>query len=190
MNASGAAIVPRESWQSQARSALMDETMKAVFAGSFAVRLADPVKERLKVPCEIVPGHEAAILQQLSDADVLVSMGFDGAMAAAAPRLRLVQVPGAGLDRIDRSNLRPGLALANAYGHEAGIAEYIMGAMIALTRSFRCIDQKPGPGSGRASGRSECQRRRCGRNLLARQSAFLVLATSGKRWRDGRMPST
>src|SRR6516165_1918587 len=120
----------------------MDETMKAVFAGSFAMWLADPVKQRLKNPCEIVIGDEAAILQQLSDADVLVSMGFDGAMAAAAPRLRLVQVPGAGLDRIDRSNLRPGLALANAYGHEAGIAEYIMGAMIALTRSFRRIDQK------------------------------------------------
>jgi phosphoglycerate dehydrogenase-like enzyme len=50
--------------------------------------------------------------------------------------LRLVQVPGAGLNRIDRSKFRPGLALANAYGHETGIAEYIMGAMIALTRSF------------------------------------------------------
>src|SRR6516165_11461476 len=116
--------------------------MKAVFAGSFAVRLAEPVKKRLKHPCEIVTGDETAILPQLPDTDVLVSMGFDGAMAAAARRLRLLQVPGAGLDRIDRSRLRPGLALANAYGHEAGIAEYIMGAMIVLTRSFRRIDQK------------------------------------------------
>jgi phosphoglycerate dehydrogenase-like enzyme len=32
--------------------------------------------------------------------------------------------------------------LANAYGHEAGIAEYIMGAMIALTRSFARLDAK------------------------------------------------
>src|SRR5262249_24118684 len=38
--------------------------------------------------------------------------------------------------------LRPGLALANAYGHEAGIAEYVIGAMIALTRSFQRIDRK------------------------------------------------
>jgi phosphoglycerate dehydrogenase-like enzyme len=116
--------------------------MKAVFAGSIAGRLADPVKTRLKTPCEIVTGDEAAILHQLSDAEVLVSMGFDGAMAVAAPQLRLVQVPGAGLDRIDRSKLRPGLALANVYGHEEGIAEYIMGAMIALSRSFRRVDQK------------------------------------------------
>jgi hypothetical protein len=116
--------------------------MKAAFAGSFAVRLAEPVRTRLKVPCEIVTGDEAGVLTLLSDADVLVSMGFNGAMAAASPRLRLVQVPGAGLDRIDRSQFRPGLALANAFGHEAGIAEYIIGTMISLTRSFRRIDQK------------------------------------------------
>ena len=47
---------------------------------------------------------------------------------------------GAGLDRIDRSALRPGTLLANAYGQEAGIAEYVMGAMIALTRSFARLD--------------------------------------------------
>jgi phosphoglycerate dehydrogenase-like enzyme len=49
-------------------------------------------------------------------------------------------VPGAGLDRIDRGALRTGTHLANAYGHEAGIAEYIIGAMIALTRQFGRLD--------------------------------------------------
>jgi phosphoglycerate dehydrogenase-like enzyme len=116
--------------------------MKAAFAGSFAMRLAEPVRRRLEVPCEIVAGDEAAILRELPDADVLVSMGFCSVMAQAGPCLRLVQVPGAGLDRIDRSQLRSGLALANAYGHEAGIAEYVMGTMIALTRSFQRLDQK------------------------------------------------
>jgi hypothetical protein len=33
-----------------------------------------------------------------------------------------------------------GAALANAYGHEVGIAEYVIGAMLALTRSFGRID--------------------------------------------------
>jgi phosphoglycerate dehydrogenase-like enzyme len=116
--------------------------MKAAFAGSFAVRLVEPVRRRLTIPCEIVAGDEAGILDQLGDADVLVSMAFGREMAAAGPRLRLVQVPGAGLDRIDRSQLRAGLALANAYGHEAGIAEYVIGTMIALTRSFQRLDQK------------------------------------------------
>jgi phosphoglycerate dehydrogenase-like enzyme len=36
--------------------------------------------------------------------------------------------------------LRSGIGLANAYGHETGIAEYVVGAMIALTRSFSRLD--------------------------------------------------
>lgn len=116
--------------------------MKAVFAGAFAARIAEPVRLRLTMPCEIVVHDEAGINPHLADADVLVSMGFSAGMADAAPRLRLVQVPGAGLDRIDRVALRPGTHLANAYGHDAGIAEYIMGAMISLTRSFATLDAR------------------------------------------------
>jgi phosphoglycerate dehydrogenase-like enzyme len=61
-------------------------------------------------------------------------------MGKAAGRLKLVQVPGAGLDRIDRAALPAGAALANAYGHETGIAEYVLGAMLALTRGFTRLD--------------------------------------------------
>jgi phosphoglycerate dehydrogenase-like enzyme len=114
--------------------------MKVAFAGSFAARMAESVHAKLSEPCEVITGDEAGIISHLADADVLVSMAFTAQMAEAAPRLRLMQVPGAGLDRIDRSALRPGTHLANAYGHEAGIAEYIIGAMIALTRSFRRLD--------------------------------------------------
>lgn len=116
--------------------------MKVAFAGSFAVRLAEPVRGLVSVPCDIVTGDETEIIQALPDADVLVSMRFNQAMAAAGGRLRLVQVPGAGLDRIDRGALRPGLQLANAYGHDAGIAEYVIGAMLALTRAFGRLDAK------------------------------------------------
>lgn len=116
--------------------------MKVAFAGSFAVRLAEPVRAQLAVPCEVIADDEARIMPRLADIDVLVSMGFTKEMAEAGRRLRLIQVPGAGLDRIDRSAMRPGMHLANAYGHEAGIAEYVMGAMIALTRSFGRIDGK------------------------------------------------
>ncbi len=116
--------------------------MKIAFAGSFAIRLVEPVRRRLSLPCDVVADDETAVLQHLADADVLVTMGFSQAMADAGPRLRLIQVPGAGLDRIDRSALRPGMNLANAYGHEAGIAEYVMGAMIALTRSFGRLDSR------------------------------------------------
>lgn len=116
--------------------------MKIAFAGLFAVRLAEPIRSQLSIPCDVVMGDEAAIVAELKDTDVLVSMGFTKAMADAGPGLRLVQVPGAGLDRVERAALRPGVHLANAYGHEAGIAEYAMGAMLALTRSFGRIDAR------------------------------------------------
>ena len=116
--------------------------MKIAFAGSFAVRLVEPVSAQLKAQYEIIRDDEAGIVPRLDDVDVLVSMGFTREMAASGRRLRLIQVPGAGVDRVDRSALRPGLYLANAYGHEAGIAEYALGAMIALTRSFTRLDAK------------------------------------------------
>lgn len=114
--------------------------MKVAFAGSFATSMMEPVRARLSVPCTLVAGDETGIVAQLVDVDVLVSMSFDARMAEAAPRLRLVQIPGAGLDRIDRGALPAGTQLANVYGHENGIAEYIIGAMIALTRSFARLD--------------------------------------------------
>lgn len=116
--------------------------MKVAFAGSFAVRLVEPVTARLSIPCEVVADDESRILPHLADADVLVSMSFTKEMAAAGPRLRLVQVPGAGLDRIDRGAIHPELYVANAYGHESGIAEYVVGTMIALTRAFGRLDAK------------------------------------------------
>lgn len=116
--------------------------MKIAFAGSFAVRLAESVRMRLSVPCEVIRDDEVGIVSRLSSVDVLISMCFTKAMADAGARLKLIQVPGAGLDRIDRGALRPGTRLANAYGHEVGIAEYIIGAMIALQRSFSRIDAK------------------------------------------------
>jgi phosphoglycerate dehydrogenase-like enzyme len=67
-------------------------------------------------------------------------MAFTPEMGAAGRRLKLVQVPGAGLDRIDRSALPTGTWLANVYGHEVGIAEYVIGAMLALTRGFARLD--------------------------------------------------
>lgn len=125
--------------------------MKVAFAGTFAASLMEPVHARLASPCALFAADEAGTIPQLADADVLVSMAFDARVAAAAPQLRLVQVPGAGLDRIDRSALRPGTQLANAYGHETGIAEYIVGAMLGLNRALMRLD------SGLRQGRWESQ---------------------------------
>jgi phosphoglycerate dehydrogenase-like enzyme len=81
-------------------------------------------------------------MRQLPTVGVLVTMAFTPEMGAVGRRLKLVQVPGAGLDRIDRAALPTGTWLANAYGHETGIAEYVIGARLALTRDFARLDAR------------------------------------------------
>src|SRR5947207_5617576 len=110
--------------------------LRVAFAGTFAARLEERVRAQLGIPCDVIVDDESGILSRLSEVDVLVTLAFTREMGGAARRLTLVQVPGAGLDRIDRSALPRGTWLANAYGHEVGIAEYVLGAMLTLTRGF------------------------------------------------------
>src|SRR5271166_4279337 len=114
---------------------------RVAFAGTFPTSLEEPVRRHLTVPCEIVVSDEAGIIPQLADVEVLVTMTLTAEMGRASTRrLKLAQVPGAGLDRIVRSALPVGVRLANVYGHETGIAEYVIGAMLALTRDFIGLD--------------------------------------------------
>jgi phosphoglycerate dehydrogenase-like enzyme len=113
---------------------------RVAFAGTFAARLEERVRAHLGIACEVIVADESGIVPGLSEVDVLVTLAFTRAMGGAARRLKLVQVPGAGLDRIDRAALPAGTWLANAYGHEVGIAEYVMGAAVALSRDFCRLD--------------------------------------------------
>src|SRR5258706_7239018 len=110
--------------------------VKIAFAGTFSATLEPAVRAHLPLPCEVLVADEASVAAKLGDVDVLITLAFTKEMAAAAGRLKLVQVPGAGLDRIDRAALAASTALANAYGHDVGIAEYALGAMLARMRGF------------------------------------------------------
>jgi phosphoglycerate dehydrogenase-like enzyme len=115
-------------------------TLRVAFAGDFPARFEQRVRAHLKIPCDIILADETGLVPRLPDVDVLVTMAFTREMGAAAKGLKLIQVPGAGLDRIDRSAVPAGTRLANAYGHEVGIAEYVMGAMLAWARNFCRLD--------------------------------------------------
>jgi phosphoglycerate dehydrogenase-like enzyme len=121
------------------------------FVGALASSFAQRVSAHLTVPCALIHTDEEHVIEVLPDIDVLVTVVFTRAMGTAARRLRLVQVPGAGLDRIDRSAIPPGAALAKVHGHQTGIAEYVIGAMIALSRNFDRLN------SGLRAGRWESQ---------------------------------
>src|SRR2546426_8682497 len=100
--------------------------LAVAFAGTFAASLEAPVRAHLGLPCEVVVADEAGIVGKLGDVDVLVTMAFTREMGAAAGRLRLVQVPGAGRERIDRAALPAGAGLAKRDGHEGGIRGYLI----------------------------------------------------------------
>jgi phosphoglycerate dehydrogenase-like enzyme len=108
--------------------------------GAFAASLEAAIRGNLTVPCTMVVSDEAGIVQSLADIDVLVTMTLTPEMGRACRRLKLVQVPGAGLEQIDRSAVPAGASLANVHGHENGIAEYVIGAMLTLTRHFVRLD--------------------------------------------------
>ena len=114
--------------------------LQVALAGTFAACLDAPLRRHLRTDARLIVASEAEIVPQLAETDVLVTMAFTPEMARRATRLKLVQVAGAGLDRIDRSALPEGAALANVYGHETGIAEYAIGAMLALSREFFRVD--------------------------------------------------
>ena len=114
--------------------------LRVAFVGALASSFADRVQAHLTVPCELIHSDEKQAAVVLPDVDVVVTLVFTREMGAAARRLRLVQVPGAGLDRIDRAAMPPGSSLAMVHGHEAGIAEYVLGAMIVLSRDFLRVD--------------------------------------------------
>jgi hypothetical protein len=116
--------------------------LRIAFAGTFSIRLEQRVRAHLRMPCDVIRADEVEIVSRLPEVDVLVTMAFTPEMGTAGRRLKLVQVPGAGLDRIDRSALPPGTWLANVYGHEIDIAGYVIGAILALTRDFARLDAR------------------------------------------------
>lgn len=82
-------------------------------------------------------GAEPDVLaEEVRNAEVYVGGRFDADLAAAAEKLRLVHVVGAGTDRVDFTALPDGVLVANTFHHERSIAEYVLGAAIMLTRGF------------------------------------------------------
>lgn len=106
---------------------------------------ADELRPLLDASIEfvLVDRHDAdALAQALPDADVIFSMTFDGAMAARCRKLRLILCPAAGTEHIDRAALPPGVVVVNSSGPEIPMAEYVIGALVALRQNVRNADRR------------------------------------------------
>src|SRR4051794_7530101 len=88
-------------------------------------------------------------LAAVAGADVVVCSHLSADEAAAAVRARLVQVTGAGLDRVAVGSLRPAATVANTFHHARPIAEHVLMAALALNRRLLPVDRQLRAGSWR-----------------------------------------
>jgi phosphoglycerate dehydrogenase-like enzyme len=102
------------------------------------------IPQFLDTPWEIEvvdPEDRASFERALSRADAMVSMNWSWD-APAASRLKLLQLPGAGIDAIDFAKVPAGVSVCNCFEHEIGIAEYVLGAMLEWTIDIRGMDRR------------------------------------------------
>ena len=167
--------------------------LRVAFVGALSSSFAERVRAHLTMPCDFIhTDREERAWTCCPEVDVLVTLVFtsemgDGGQAAHGS----IQVPGAGLDRIDRAAMPPGASLAKVHGHETGIAEYVLGAMIALSRDFARVRREPSAqAAGTASGRRACRRRPSGPSWRAGRWASSATAVSARRWPNAPARST
>lgn len=115
--------------------------LRAVLAAGEGDDIAPSLVER--VPgMEIVRVREHETLAEaLAEADAVVCNRLEQADTRGARKLRLVQATSAGADRVDPAALPPGCVLCNAYAHEDAIAEWVLMAVLALTRHLLRYDR-------------------------------------------------
>ncbi len=128
--------------------------MKLLLAGPYGEERVALLRDNLTTDWTIgvcdPTGDRAAFAAALGETDALLSMRFSADLPPA-PRLRLLQLPGAGYDRIDFDALPPQTAVCNVYEHELGISEYVMAAMLEWVTRFSRMDARLRRGDWRDS---------------------------------------
>jgi phosphoglycerate dehydrogenase-like enzyme len=81
-----------------------------------------------------------AVAEAVAEADVVVTGVLTPPMTSRCRRLRLVHMPGAGYDKIDRAAIPDGAVFANCYEHEHAIAEWTLMVCLALARKLLAAD--------------------------------------------------
>lgn len=77
----------------------------------------------------------------LTDADIYIGTDFNAEMGAASNSLKAILIAAAGYDRIDPTAVPAGVVVANAYHHEAPIAEWVMTVAVAMDHELLVSEQ-------------------------------------------------
>jgi phosphoglycerate dehydrogenase-like enzyme len=124
--------------------------LKVLVLNAYAAENAHKLSEFLTTPWTVDVHVERDPPERLralmNEADALIVPRFATALPPA-PRLRLIQSPVAGYDRIEQDALPPGCTVCNVHEHETGIAEHVMSAMLEWTIGLMKIDARFRTGS-------------------------------------------
>ena len=128
-----------------------------VLLSSLACDLGPALERKLTTPYRLIRLMDQASAEEvaaaLGEADAVLTLRYD--RAVPAPRLRFLQVAGAGYDRIDFAALPPGVTVANAFGHEQAIGEYVLLGMLLWSHDLLEAERSFRAGSWRMSGRMQ-----------------------------------
>lgn len=131
--------------------------MKTVLVGDLACAIGRAMDPATAAPAALhfLDGtpNQATLDGALAQADVLVSMAYDGRFGAAR-RLKLLQLPGIGLDHVELKRLPAGVRVAVCRGHEQAVAEYVLASVILCRRRLPAAAASLGAGSWEMSSRA------------------------------------
>ena len=133
-----------------------DNPLNIVLYGVLVFDLLQTLQQKLRSPATLVRLKENAdpdeLAKQLLSADVVIALKY--ADMPAAPTLRLLQIPGAGLDLIKFDEVPAQATICNAYGHAIAGGEYVVMSMLAWCHEFIPAHESMKAGSWRMSGRT------------------------------------
>ena len=128
--------------------------MKLLFLGGFAASQVEWIGAVIESDVEtsiVTDDRDREQAAAIAGADIIVSEAWRAGMPPA-PRLKLLQLPVAGTDRVEIAALPPGVTVCNAYGHEMAMAEYTIMAMLVWCHRYFDIAVGFRGGSWRDSG--------------------------------------
>lgn len=126
---------------------------EAVLFG-MAAAYEELIRAALRTPWRLLPVPEDAAAEAgaaFARARALVTTRFDRSFPLGSG-LELLQVAGAGLDAVDLDAVPARVAVCNAYGHEEGMAEYVVLAILAWRHRLFAMVESFRAGSWRFSG--------------------------------------
>ncbi len=132
-----------------------EQALNVVLLGDGVVanlhRLEAKAKFPFKVTCVPNDASDGERHAAIAGADAAVTMAFPYP-ATSATALRLVQVQGAGWERIDLACLPAATTVCNAFGHVRAAAEYALMTMLMWTHRWREVENSFRGGSWAWSG--------------------------------------